>query len=155
MIFRKRIFILGPSHHVRLFGCAVSSVQYYQTPLYNLDIDLEMNEELLATGKFEKMSQDTDEDEHSLEMHLPFIAKVMSSKQGKFKIVPVLVGSLSTHKEKEYGELFANYLADPENFFVISSDFCHWGDRFNYKHYDKSKGEIWQSIEALDRTVSN
>ena len=24
------------------------------------------------------------------------------------------------------------YLRDPENFFVISSDFCHWGERFRF-----------------------
>ena len=36
-----------------------------------------VNEELYANGTFETMSIDTDEDEHSLEMQLPFIAKVM------------------------------------------------------------------------------
>ena len=37
----KRVFILGPSHHVYLSGCALSAVQVYETPLYNLDIDQE------------------------------------------------------------------------------------------------------------------
>ena len=37
--FRKRIFILGPSHHVRLSGCALSSTCRYETPLYDLHID--------------------------------------------------------------------------------------------------------------------
>ena len=36
-----------------------------------------MNGELYASGNFETMSIDTDEDEHSIEMQLPFIAKVM------------------------------------------------------------------------------
>lgn len=36
---RKRVFILGPSHHVYLSGCALSAMQVYETPLYNLDID--------------------------------------------------------------------------------------------------------------------
>ena len=44
--------------------------------------------------------------------------------------MPVLVGSLSHEKEQNYGRLFAKYLTDPENFFVISSDFCHWGKLF-------------------------
>lgn len=35
----RRIFILGPSHHVRLSGCALSSAQKYRTPLYDLLID--------------------------------------------------------------------------------------------------------------------
>ena len=36
-----------------------------------------MNEELVASGLFEIMSIKTDEDEHSIEMQLPYIAKVM------------------------------------------------------------------------------
>lgn len=33
--------------------------------------------ELESTGKFERMSMKVDEDEHSIEMQLPYIAKVM------------------------------------------------------------------------------
>jgi len=33
--------------------------------------------ELEATGKFERMIMKVDEDEHSIEMQLPYIAKVM------------------------------------------------------------------------------
>jgi hypothetical protein len=53
--------------------------------------------------------------------------------------------------EAHYGSLFAKYLDDPANFFVISSDFCHWGKRFDYTFYDSSDGPIFKSIEALDR----
>jgi AmmeMemoRadiSam system protein B len=35
----KRVFILGPSHHVRLGGCALSPAKIYKTPLYDLNID--------------------------------------------------------------------------------------------------------------------
>lgn len=34
--------------------------------------------------------------------------------------------------------------------FVISSDFCHWGENFEFMPYDKSKGAIWESIKAMD-----
>lgn len=43
-------------------------------------------------------------------------------------------------------DIFGKYLKDPSNFFVLSSDFCHWGQRFQYTPYDKECGEIWQSI---------
>lgn len=36
---RRRVFVLGPSHHVRLSGCALSSTEKCQTPLYDLTID--------------------------------------------------------------------------------------------------------------------
>lgn len=42
----------------------------------NADFNL-VTSELLATNKFDKMRLDTDENEHSIEMHLPYIAKVL------------------------------------------------------------------------------
>lgn len=147
----NRVFVLGPSHHVRLSGCALTGTEKYRTPFYDLIVDKKMNEELYGSGPFETMSIQTDEDEHSIEMQLPFIAKAMESKKGNYTVVPVLVGSLTPEKEAVYGQIFAKYLADPQNFFVISSDFCHWGQRFNYTFYDKSCGDIWKSIESLDR----
>ncbi len=33
---------------------------------------------------------------------------------------------------------------------MISTDFCHWGARFRYQHYEEADGEIWESIRALD-----
>lgn len=75
------------------------------------------------------------------------------SFKDSFTIVPVLVGSLTPEKEAMYGRVFSRYLADPQNLFVISSDFCHWGHRFRYTYYDRNWGEIYQSIQTLDRTV--
>ncbi|CAB3258256.1 unnamed protein product [Arctia plantaginis] len=147
----KRIFILGPSHHVRLGGCALSSLDKYQTPLYDLTIDKQIYAELEASRQFEWMDVQTDEDEHSIEMHLPYIAKVMEEFQTAFTIIPILVGSLTPEKEAKYGAILAPYLADPQNLFVISSDFCHWGNRFRYTWKDSSRGPIHQSIEWLDK----
>jgi AmmeMemoRadiSam system protein B len=62
-----------------------------------------------------------------------------------------MVGSLSRSSESSYGELLAPLLEDRTNFWAVSSDFCHWGDRFSYTYYDNSKGAIWKSIEQLDR----
>uniref|UniRef100_A0A8C6HWR1 Protein MEMO1 n=1 Tax=Mus spicilegus TaxID=10103 RepID=A0A8C6HWR1_MUSSI len=147
----RRIFILGPSHHVPLSRCALSSVDIYRTPLYDLRIDQKIYGELWKTGMFERMSLQTDEDEHSIEMHLPYTAKAMESHKDEFTIIPVLVGALSESKEQEFGNLFSKYLADPSNLFVVSSDFCHWGQRFRYSYYDESQGEIYRSIEHLDK----
>jgi len=147
----KRVFILGPSHHVRLAGCALSPTLKYRTPFYELSIDQKIYDDLYRTGHFEQMSLQTDEDEHSIEMHLPYVAKVMESYRDQFTIIPILVGSLSSDKESMYGKILSQYLADPQNLFVISSDFCHWGQRFRYTYYEKSCGDIYQSIEKLDR----
>ncbi|GAA5988755.1 hypothetical protein JCM10908_006157 [Rhodotorula pacifica] len=166
-----RVFVLGPSHHVYLDGCALSRCSAYETPIGQLPLDLDAIRELRDTGKFEDMDQATDEDEHSIEMHLPYIRKVFEGRD--IKLVPILVGSISTSSEKSFGALLAPYLADPHTLFVVSSDFCHWGTRFRYTHYhppesDDPKvgtaltaknfedkvggrgGAVWQGIEKLD-----
>ncbi|KAI8970014.1 MEMO1 family [Mycotypha africana] len=162
----KRVFILGPSHHAYLPGCALSMCDVYQTPLGDLHLDKAVIKELEETGEFKYMRQTVDEDEHSIEMHLPFVYKIFENT-ANLKVVPILVGATSQATEKRYGELLAKYLENPENFFIISSDFCHWGARFRYTYYTKSSEDnrplfltsankseierpIYQSIEELD-----
>ncbi|CAI9092661.1 OLC1v1027971C1 [Oldenlandia corymbosa var. corymbosa] len=145
----SRVFLLGPSHHYYTPKCALSRATIYKTPVGDLPIDLEVIEELKATGKFEMMDLRVDEAEHSMEMHLPYLAKVFEGYP--VKIVPILVGALNAENEAAYGQLLGKYLDDPSNFFSVSSDFCHWGSRFNYTRYDKKHGAIYKSIEALDK----
>lgn len=44
---------------------------------------------LKKTGKFESLTKKDEENEHSLEMHLPYIYKVFG---GASKIIPIMVG---------------------------------------------------------------
>lgn len=73
---------------MRLRKCALSICNKAETPLYDLKIDKEINAELDATKEFQWMDMKTDEDEHSIEMHLPYIAKVMEDFKDQFTIVP-------------------------------------------------------------------
>ncbi|KAI5206356.1 UPF0103-domain-containing protein [Aureobasidium subglaciale] len=132
----KRVFLLGPSHHFYLTKCALSQCDKYATPLGDLTVDKETTKELYKSGKFQWMSKSVDEDEHSLEMHLPYIYKMLSKQ-----LVPIMVGNTSASTEKQFGELLAPYLRDPSNAFVISSDFAHWGLRFRYTYYQPSSGD--------------
>lgn len=84
------------------------------------------------------MSLATDDDEHSLEMHLPYIHKLLSRAfppDAYPPLIPILVGATNPATERVYGALLAPYLADPTSVFIISSDFCHWGSRFSYTYY--------------------
>ncbi|KAJ1546601.1 hypothetical protein HK405_006995 [Cladochytrium tenue] len=74
----------------------------------------------------------------------------MSSRAKPYTIVPILVGSISNAKEALYGNLLAPYLLRKNVFFIISSDFCHWGSRF--RHTPKSPPTpVHEHIEAVDR----
>lgn len=144
----SRVFLLGPSHHMFSRKCVLSPAPQYETPLGPLPIDQAVYAQLRDTGAFDTMSADADEAEHSLELHTPYIAKVMAGRQ--FTLVPIMVGALTTEGEAAYGALLAPYLADPGNLFIISSDFCHWGRRFSYTFTDPDQGPIWKSIQWLD-----
>ncbi|VDP87279.1 unnamed protein product [Echinostoma caproni] len=85
-------------------------------------------EELKSTGEFISFALGQDEDEHSIEMQFPYIAKVMERFRDRFTIVPIVVGNLSPEREALYGRILAPYLANSSNVFVISSDFCHWAE---------------------------
>ncbi|KAI0441999.1 MEMO1 family [Xylaria telfairii] len=135
----KRIFLLGPSHTYYLRGCALTKFAQYETPFGDLTIDEPIVQALRDTGKFQDMPTYNDVQEHSLEMHLPYIYKRISqtfSSTDKYPtLIPILIGDNKGPEEKEFGALLAPYLRDPDNAFVVSSDFCHWGDRFSYTVY--------------------
>ncbi|KAF2235290.1 UPF0103-domain-containing protein [Viridothelium virens] len=136
----KRVFLLGPSHHFYLTRCALSQCEEYETSLGNLRLDKDTISALHQTGKFDKMSLSVDEDEHSLEMHLPYIYKLLSNAfptPSAFPpLIPILIGNTSPSSETTYGRLLAPYLADTSSIFIISSDFAHWGSRFRYTYYE-------------------
>ncbi|KAJ9211737.1 hypothetical protein DTO166G4_6625 [Paecilomyces variotii] len=148
----KRIFLLGPSHHHPLSTLALSQMSSYSTPLSDepLPLDTDLITKLLSskavkpngsTVSFTTMSRSVDEAEHSLELHLPYIHRLLQLQYPDKPasqyppLVPIMVGSTSASTEQAFGALLAPYLQDPSNAFIISSDFCHWGLRFRYTYY--------------------
>lgn len=63
-----------------------------------------------------------------------------------------MVGNTSAATEKSFGQLLAPYLRDPQNVFVVSSDFAHWGLRFRYTHYVPSSNAAAVSLRQTDKT---
>lgn len=114
-----------------------------------IEIDEGIYRKLTSTNHFPVMSKEEDEAEHSLELHLPFIMHRMEGRE--FTVVPIVVGALNSKDEAFYADLLSEYFLDPQNFFIISSDFCHWGSRFSYMYWEREDGEIHESVEKLDR----
>lgn len=138
----KRVFVLGPSHTYYLRGCALTTFERYATPFGDFHVDAEILAELRHTGKFSDIPRPNDVREHSLEMHLPYMWKVLENMTGHTcklpTLVPIMVGDGDGTSETAYGQILLPYLEDPENAFVVSSDFCHWGRNFQYWHYSPS-----------------
>ena len=92
------MFLLGPAHHTYLDGCALTQFSELETPFGNIQVDVDIVKELKDKGGFKYFSPENDEEEHSLEMHLPFIKRMFGDND--FKIVPIVVGSIDNKKEK-------------------------------------------------------
>jgi AmmeMemoRadiSam system protein B len=70
--------LLGPSHHYYLTRAATTAYDEYGTPMGSLTVDKELVEKIKKEWDLETMSPRTDDEEHSLEMHLPYIYKMLS-----------------------------------------------------------------------------
>ena len=145
----KTVVLLGPSHKVHLKGCALSPCTTWETPIGNFEVDQDIYSELTSNKSVEWQgtTKKIDENEHSMEMHLPFMRLCLD--QGT-KIVPIMVGNLDDSKAEKFGKVLAKYFDRDDVLFVVSSDFCHWGSNFDYRPYDKSSGQIHEYIEKLD-----
>lgn len=149
----KRIFILGPSHHVYFKNeVLLSGFDQLDTPLGRLNVDVEMNKELIKLGdkKFDVMSRDVDEEEHSLEMQYPMLVQTLSWRGidlDDIKVVPILVSHNSENIDSQIGKILLPYIRDKSNLFIISSDFCHWGRRFQFTGYVSEEKDLDDAIE--------
>jgi len=144
-----RVVVLGPSHNEYFEGCGITPFSKFDTPFGEINLDLKTIETLSHDSNFIKLSQSTCLNEHSIEMELPFLKYIFQNKD--FSLLPLMIGETTFQQNKKIGELLYDLYKDDKTLFVISSDFCHWGLRFGYTYYDKSCGEIWESIEKLDQ----
>ncbi|CAM1504352.1 Fc.00g019430.m01.CDS01 [Cosmosporella sp. VM-42] len=138
----KRVFVLGPSHTYYLAGCAGSSFGKYATPFGDLTVDQEIVQQVVKDAEMEIIRRSNEESEHSLEMHMPYLylrcQETFGSPENFPKIVPLLIGDCHGSEEKAVGKVLLPYIKDPENAFIVSSDFCHWGNHFSYTVYSQN-----------------
>ena len=62
-----------------------------------------------------------------------------------------MVGSLDNDQQDEYGRYLSKFFQEEDTMFVASTDFCHWGEKYQFTKYNKDDGEIYESIEKLDQ----
>lgn len=114
-----RVVLLGPVHRVAVRGLAAPTVSAFDTPLGRVSLD---------TGALDSLSdlrQVVQSDlphaqEHSLEVHLPFLQTVLGRD---FTLVPLAVGNASPD---EVAEVLERLWGGDETLIVISSDLSHF-----------------------------
>ncbi|MFH1263917.1 MAG: AmmeMemoRadiSam system protein B [Pseudomonadota bacterium] len=112
----RRVVILGPAHRVPVEGLALPDVDWFETPLGKVEVDkVPEIADLPQVGS----NYYAHEEEHSLEVQLPFLQKVLR----EFKIVPLVVGRASP---EEVAEVLERLWGGEETLIVISSDLSHY-----------------------------
>jgi len=122
--------VLGPSHHLYTTSCLISNANEIETPFGNLPVNQEIRNHLLRTGKFEATSKSIDENEHSIEMHFPYIAKIFGTKSN-ISVIPIIVGNLSSTSFEDCANILSVYLNDPGSLFIVSRYYFLCSTLFN------------------------
>jgi len=141
----ERVVILAPSHYAWFRGVAVLDVDGFETPLGTVAVDRDGAARLRSSSLIVERP-DAFADEHSLEIQLPFLQRTVPTA----RVVPALVGDLVGGDAAELGAVFAA-LADDRTLFVVSSDFVHYGRRFDYVPFPSAGAEqVRAALHQLD-----
>ena len=114
----RRVVLLGPAHRVPLQGLALPDAHQFETPLGLVPCDLEAMDSVRDLPQV-VVSDPAHAQEHSLEVHLPFLQQIL----GDFTLVPFAVGQASV---EEVVEVLDRLWGGAETLIVISSDLSHY-----------------------------
>ncbi|HEY7758392.1 MAG TPA: AmmeMemoRadiSam system protein B [Burkholderiales bacterium] len=114
----QRVVLLGPAHRVAVRGLALPGAAAFDTPLGSVPLD-EEGHALLQDLPQVVVSREAHALEHSLEVHLPFLQKVL----GGFKLIPLVVGRAAPD---EVAQVLERLWGGDETLVVVSSDLSHY-----------------------------
>ncbi|MEI8038116.1 MAG: AmmeMemoRadiSam system protein B [Verrucomicrobiota bacterium] len=140
----RRVVLLGPGHRVAVRGLALPDADAFETPMGRVAIDL------AAAGQIAHLPQvaanpRAHAQEHSLEVQLPFLQKLLP----EFKVLPLVVGEASP---EEVAEVLEILWGGPETLILISSDLSHFLPYATAKQVD---GRTAQAILQLHGPLSH
>src|SRR5262245_52399073 len=114
--------LVGPSHHARFEGVAVWPAGAFETPLGRAPVDEALASALLGAGAAIRDLPEAHDEEHSLEMQLPFLQHLVPG----LRVVPLLMGQQSREEVEGLSEALARVLANRDALLVASSDLSHY-----------------------------
>lgn len=134
-----RVVLLGPAHRVYVKGIALPSNTHFATPLGNVPIDTDVLKEL-EHHSYVQFSDTAHEQEHSLEVQLPFLQKVLND----FTLIPLLIGNA---EPDQVVKILKELWGGDETLIVISSDLSHF---LNYETASETDSNTTRLIENFD-----
>jgi AmmeMemoRadiSam system protein B len=134
----QRVALFGPSHHTPLLGLAAPFADAFATPLGAVTVDRIAVE---SARRFPQLvvSDAPHEQEHSLEVELPFLQTVLPGAT----IVPLIVGDAT---DREAAEVL-DALWDETTLAVVSTDLSEYYDATTAHRLDEATA---RAIEALE-----
>ena len=114
----RRVVLLGPAHRAWVNGLAAPQADAFQTPLGRIPIDRELLDRIADLPQVIR-SDHAHAQEHSIEVHLPFLQMAL----GDFTLVPLVVGDTGG---AAVAEVLERLWGGDETLIVISSDLSHY-----------------------------
>ena len=140
----RRVILLGPTHRVAINGMALPASRIFSTPLGEVPIDQHAVAQIEALPGV-VISESAHENEHALEVQLPFLQTVLDD----FTLLPLAVGRASP---QSVARVIERLWGGDETLIVVSSDLSH------YLPYDTARRvdtQTSQSIVDLDATLDH
>lgn len=142
----NRVILLGPSHRVAFRGLAVPQSDFFNTPLGNIPIDHEAIKRLSDLPQV-IVSDQAHQEEHSLEVQLPFLQEVLDD----FTLIPLVVGDAERHEVAEViNRLWCTTSqgCDENTLIVISTDLSHYHNYNEAKQLDRDTSDAIVNLKA-------
>lgn len=116
-----KVILVGGSHRNWFAKAAVYDRGAWETPLGKVTIDTQLAKNLIAASEFIEANPDVHKEEHSLEVEVPFLQKVL----GDFKLVPILLSRPASKVLETLAAAIHNTLTK-NTLVVISTDLSHY-----------------------------
>lgn len=117
------VAVISPVHRMFVGRFAATSAAAYETPLGLVEVAADLVE---ATDKEIGLARVPQDNEHSLEIQLPFLQVVL----GEFKLLPIMMGDQDLSSCQKLGTALAKVLKGKNALLVASTDLSH------FHHYD-------------------
>lgn len=145
------VILIGNSHQEYFDGISIFPQGFYQTPLGKVEIDSDLAQVLTAESKRIFFRETAHSKEHSLEVQLPFLQKVLED----FKILPIIFGNSPNEGYKVVAQALLKHAKGKKVVFVASSDLSHYPPGELAREADLKTLEAIStgSIENLENTI--
>ena len=134
----KRIFLIASSHHISFEKAAVYCEGDFVMPYGKETVDTDFGKMLVESHPdIFTSNPDAHQEEHSLEVQLPFLHYTLKTS---YCIVPIVIGTSNPEVCKRIASVLKPYLTS-ENLFIISTDFSHYPEYSDARNVDAKTKE--------------